>query len=214
MKLYLVRHGKTDDSSKQIRQSPHSHLGTEGVQQAHRLAKRIKNLPVDHILSSSWKRALETTKIIVQSKKADYSVVDFIHEQEQNPRIYGIPWDDAVAIEYRKKSLQNSHDLDWKYLNQGESRRDLIQRTNKFLEYLMTHYKDQSVLVVSHGLFISCLVTLCQLGSEYNDRLFSTVLRTHDFKNTSISLLEYEYSNNHWKTKFLNDYSHLDSWPN
>jgi broad specificity phosphatase PhoE len=66
MRLYLIRHGKTDAYLENKRQSPESTLGELGKDQANRLAARLKNVEFDVLISSHWPRAKQTAEIIAQ----------------------------------------------------------------------------------------------------------------------------------------------------
>ena len=93
MKIYLLRHGKSADHEKQIRQHPGSDLGLEGKKQAKKVAKRLKAESIEVIISSPWPRALTTAKIIARSLKLPLIIDERTSEYAQNPILNSLPYE-------------------------------------------------------------------------------------------------------------------------
>ena len=67
MKLIIARHGETIENQKEIIQG--QRLGTlseNGIEQAKKLALRLKSEKIDYIYSSDLARAKDTTKEIIK----------------------------------------------------------------------------------------------------------------------------------------------------
>lgn len=65
MKLYVVRHGRTNCNEKNIFNGRYDEdINIIGVQQAKILANKIKKLDIDLIISSPMKRTVSTANII------------------------------------------------------------------------------------------------------------------------------------------------------
>src|SRR3989344_4469423 len=66
MKLIITRHGETELNKQKIFQGPLSELSKEGISQAKKLARRLKDEKIDAIYSSDHKRAADTAKEIAK----------------------------------------------------------------------------------------------------------------------------------------------------
>lgn len=73
MTIYLVRHGETIFNARRILQFPDTPLSERGVEQAERVAMRLADAGIVHILSSDHLRALTTAQAI---RKAILESVD------------------------------------------------------------------------------------------------------------------------------------------
>ncbi|TSC87707.1 MAG: putative phosphoglycerate mutase [Microgenomates group bacterium Gr01-1014_16] len=115
MKIYLLRHGKSEEHEKQIRQHPGSDLGPEGKKQAKKVAKRLKAEPIEVIISSPWPRALTTAKIVARAMKLPVIIDERAHEIIQNPVLNGLPYDHQLAREFLETVKKQGKDVDWKF---------------------------------------------------------------------------------------------------
>ncbi|MFM2418015.1 MAG: hypothetical protein RL385_2738 [Pseudomonadota bacterium] len=66
MAIILVRHGETDGNTQRILQLPETPLNARGLEQADRLAARLAQRPITHILCSDFRRALQTAEPLAQ----------------------------------------------------------------------------------------------------------------------------------------------------
>ena len=65
-RVYIVRHGETEDNKQKIIQGQlDTILNSEGEQQADLVAKALKDIPFDVAYSSNLKRATDTAKRIL-----------------------------------------------------------------------------------------------------------------------------------------------------
>lgn len=149
MKLYIVRHGKTDWNIKGLVQGTKDiELNEEGIKQTEVLANKIDLNTIDVCFCSPMKRTIKTATIIVQNK------IDIIYDDLLVERNFG---------DYEGKKIDfNSIAKQWDYLlndssNNLESIRDCLLRAKKFLNKLKDSYKDKNILIVSHGGFIKML---------------------------------------------------------
>ncbi len=209
MNLYLVRHGKTDAKENNRKQAPTSPLSEEGKKQALAVAERLAKEKIDVIISSKWDRAYQTAEAVANKLKLKLETIEGIHEKEHNPDIYGIDLDSILFKKYSEEVEKFENNLDWKFDGKGESIRDLINRAKKFQSYLIKKYKDENVLVVSHGQFIRAFVIFSLLGEDYNDKTFYKMYTSITTSNTGVSLFEYFPERKHWELIYLNDHLHI-----
>lgn len=209
MLLFLVRHGASTGFDERRWQSPDSPLSDDGKKQSKALIKRSRFRKVDVVLASKWMRAKETGEIVAKALKKPLELFDGIHEREQNPKIYGAKWSSKINKNYYKDASGHPGDLDYKYEDLGESYRDVAKRAIKFKRHLVRKHTDQSLIVISHDIFIRCFVTICILGEKFKDDSFYKVFRSIRLSVTGISLLEYDEKRKMWKVWYLNDFSHF-----
>lgn len=144
MNIYITRHGKTDwNLQKKIQGSTNISINEEGIKEAEILKEKLKDVNIDLIISSSLKRAIETSEIINEGKNAEIIVDDRIRE-----RSYGIHEgshkDDFDFIEF------------WDYnknvkVQDAETIKDLFDRVYSFLDDIKEKYYDKNVLLVTHS---------------------------------------------------------------
>lgn len=209
MKLYLVRHGKSNASENNKRQAPTSPLSEEGKKQALALAERMTKEEIDILISSKWDRAYQTAEAVSKKLNLKLETIEGIHEKEHHPDMYGVSLDNELFRKYWKEVEKKESNLDWKFGGRGESLRDLINRVEKFQKHLIENHKNQNVLVVTHGLFVRTFVILSLLQDKFNDEVFYKLFTSISIENTGITLLEYLPDRNHWELKFLNDHLHI-----
>jgi len=156
MKLICVRHGETEENIKQIIQGHlQGKLTNDGIEQAKRVAKKLKDKKIDHIYSSDLARARDTAKEIAKFHlKTPIKFVEELRERK-------LGW-----LEGKQKGvdLLNWEEKRKKYYKPdcrprgGESYRELYERTKKFLYKILDKHKEDTVLFVSHGGTMKALV--------------------------------------------------------
>ncbi len=149
MKLYLVRHGKTDwNLSKLIQGKTDVPISDIGIKASKKIAKQLRDVHFDICFSSSLKRALDTAEIIVDGK-CEIIPSDLLMERDLG-RLEG-----TLVHNYKIKEFW---DLNYKKDANGvETPKELLARTKKFLDYLKKNYSDKTILVVSHSGTIKAL---------------------------------------------------------
>lgn len=172
MKVFLVRHGRTEYNEKGIVQGTLPvPLSKVGEMQANELREKLKDINFDACLSSPIFRAIQTAMIII-GDRVEIEKNDLLRERE------------IKILEGRSKE-----DIEIDPENYGEKdgieqNKDVFKRCEEFVEFLKENYKDKTVLVVSHGIVIQCLhIILHEEG--YSDDLTSV-----DVKNCYLEKIE------------------------
>ncbi len=155
MKLILVRHGETVGNLSGIKQGHlPGELTEKGLEQAKKLALRLKDENIDMIFSSDLKRAVDTTKEI-----SKFHNVPVIYTTELRERCHG-PFEGRHYSEYDKARKESGMDkIDFKFEN-SESYREIKERAGKFLKTLMKEHSGKAVLICSHNCFNRMLLGL------------------------------------------------------
>lgn len=209
MKIFLVRHGRTDAHEADRKQTPSSHLGELGLKQAKLLSERMKLEQVDRVFSSKWDRAKETAEIVSTAINKNLELFDGIHEKEHNPVIYGITKDSELHKRFEDDLSKYESDLNWKFEGKGESLTDVVSRAKVFQNHLIKNHSNENVLVITHEHFIRCFMALALLGDNYDNETFYKIYKGIWLQNTGISLLEYVESDKSWRLLYVNDHLHL-----
>lgn len=125
-KLYIVRHGKTDQNVKGIVQSSNDiELNEEGIKEAKELSKSINIDEIDSCIYSPLKRAKQTAETLVGDKiKIIYD--DLLFERGFGD-YEGKPINpDLIALHWDYNLNHSSHNL--------ESIQNCLLRAKRFLE--------------------------------------------------------------------------------
>ncbi|WP_413404401.1 histidine phosphatase family protein [Paenibacillus amylolyticus] len=139
--IYLIRHAKATG------QEPHAELTDEGIRQAEKLADLLAHHSITYIVSSPWKRAVQTAMPL------GIATLQHIHTDERlQERVLSsldLPnWMDVLKRTY--------DDVDW-VEEGGESSRNAAARGLALLEELWSR-PEQHGAVVTHGNLLSLLI--------------------------------------------------------
>lgn len=189
MKLILTRHGETEENIKGIIQGHMpGKLSENGIQQAKKLAERLKNEKIDAIYSSDLKRAVDTAKEIAKY----HPNTSLILTEKLRERNHG------------SLTGKNKSDIDWdNYVPDGETPENMYKRINEILDTAFLKYKKGVVVFVAHGA-ISRMIINCIMNHPIND--WDSI---KGLKNTSISIFEIKQDKKH-KVQLLNCTKHLN----
>ena len=135
--LYLVRHGETVDNANQIMQGQtQGALNEHGIQQAREVSEQWKDKPLDVILASDLKRAIDTARIIAEPHQMEVLTTPLLRERDWGsftgryiPDLKGETWPDDI------ETLEN-----------------LLSRAGEFIAYVMQTFPGKKVLAVGHGI--------------------------------------------------------------
>lgn len=161
MKIYLIRHGETDQNKRKCLQGRSDiELNEYGRELARRTAEGLKNVNFDIIFTSPLKRARETAEIIRGDREIPLICEELIQEisfGEYEGLCYG---KDNYSIP--DKDFMNFFDKPQEYQTppKGESFEEILKRTGSFLQELMQReeYKDKTILLSTHGCALKALL--------------------------------------------------------
>lgn len=151
--LILVRHGQTRwNKEKRLQGSTDIPLSKEGIRQAENVAEKLQLFPIDIILSSGLKRAVQTATII--AKKHHTAV---IKRKELNERNYGKYegrlWKDVLALlEAKHLHMQDLSPVG------GETYEVFTHRVKLEVQSMILRHTGKHMLIVCHGGVIRTLL--------------------------------------------------------
>lgn len=152
MKIFITRHGQTEwNALGKLQGRQDIKLNEVGKEQALTTGEKIKNEKIDIIITSPLKRARETAEII--NKQFN---VEIVEDDRLMERCYG-DFEGITKVELKEKKIQYPKiDDACNYLKNVdifnmETMQDLCARIYECLNEITTKYKDENVLIVTHG---------------------------------------------------------------
>ncbi len=200
-KLIFVRHAQADSNQKAkvcFNGTLDEDLTVKGVIQAKKAAEKLKNITINHIFSSSLKRAVQTAEIINH-----YHNLNIIIDKRLNEANFGL-WEGMTMSEVKSKypEMYNNRLKD-KYhyrIKHGESYEDVENRVSSFLNEIIKKYNNDTVLIVTHA-------TVLKLIFKYLLKKTLTEVESHYYRNTCITIINVK---DKISIEIFNDSSHLE----
>jgi broad specificity phosphatase PhoE len=201
MEIFLVRHGDCYNSSIEYfnidKNTMDPPLTSKGIEQTHKLVKRLNNLHFDKIYSSDLKRAKQTSEIIQKTIKSDIILSDAFREINMG-ELFQKSWNEYPEI-YAKWKL---HEEDISYPN-GENGADVWNRCKKEIE-LIEKIPYERIIIVCHGGTIRSII--CGILKIPQQKRFYLGFPP---ENCSISMILYQENEYYMHT--FNDYKHISN---
>lgn len=150
MKIYITRHGETQWNKEGRMQGwSNSHLSEQGILDAKRLGKRLKDVDLKCIYASPLGRAIETAELIRGDK--DIPIIRCEGLKEIN---FGA-WEGLTTSEIERRYPEQIHNF-WNRPGLykpvgGESYEQIIYRVSKVLAEIVATEWGGDVLIVTHG---------------------------------------------------------------
>ncbi len=196
MKLIITRHGETEENVAGILQGHlPGKLSANGIEQAKKVALRLKNEKFNFIYSSDLNRAANTAKEI--AKYHPNTKIEFVENlRERN----------MGEFQGKKKSEFGWDAKDQKATfiepKEGETMEEVYNRAESFLHKIIHKHHNDSVLFVCHGGVGRALIAVVT-GKDHTE-----IKLIESLQNTSISSFEIDEDKNH-KIICLNCTKHL-----
>ena len=187
MKIILTRHGETIENREGIVQGHlPGKLTKEGIEQAKKLALRLKHERLDCIYSSDLKRASDTAKEIVKyHKNTPFILTEKLRETNRGSKT-GMKISESEKIK----------------VNDEETKEDMAKRGKQIIDEAYSKYPKGTVLFVSHGKIGRILMTVIM------NKPVEYAYKIEPQQNTSVSIFEIMEDKRH-KIHFLNNIDHL-----
>ena len=197
MKLILVRHGQTIENRDDIVQGQIPGRLTElGIEQAKKLALRLKNEKIDAIYSSDLARAADTAREI--AKYHAYVPLEFVSDLRE--RDLGIFEEKPRAFLIEKTGATKTRDLP--DIEGGESLDKLMERASNFLDKVLHKHSNDTVLFVAHSTLNMALFCVITNAASLEIPILKRI------PNTAVSIFEINEDKSH-KVLLLNSAEHL-----
>jgi broad specificity phosphatase PhoE len=173
-RFVMIRHGESRTNATNTFQAGNQYdsdpLTERGAQAAARLARRLKDLPVDRVVSSGYLRARSTAAAIAESTGAPHVVpvwggsswtdlpaedprardrVSLLREIDLPSELAGLRFDDPRSSEIQHAAIAVADRPD-DHFSDEENLYDLWRRAQEITRYLEDRTEDL-VVVVAHG---------------------------------------------------------------
>lgn len=165
-KIYLIRHCKATG------QEPLAELTNEGKEKALELVHILDNCHIDHIISSPYKRAVQTIKPFSESIGIPMMIDENLEERVLSAK----PMEDWL------EQLENTFTDRELTFSGGESSSQALKRIRKVIDEVSENNQIRHVAIVSHGNILSLLI-------NHYDRTFGFE-QWQQMKNPDIFVLE------------------------
>lgn len=165
MKIYLTRHGETEwNIESRLQGTYDSRLTEKGVQDIKKLSKRLIDIEIDTIYSSTSQRAIDTAHILQGQRKIE--IVKSPRLKEMNVGDWqGQVWE-KIKDENPREYAQYWNTPHLYTSNQGgEDFYQVQHRAISLINTLVEIHKGQTILLVSHGVILKTIFTYFQKKS-------------------------------------------------
>jgi 2,3-bisphosphoglycerate-dependent phosphoglycerate mutase len=151
--IHTLRHAHTQyNAERRYAGSIDISLSESGVRDARAAAEKLAEVKFDVVVTSKLRRAYETADILVGGR------APIVQNRLCNERNFGVmeglTWDDIQGLQPPVLLINVGNDLHTVNPLRGEPFEDVWDRAKKFRRFLFRAYKGQSILVVSHGVFL------------------------------------------------------------
>lgn len=162
-RIYFVRHAEPDRSVHYDRLRP---LTEEGLRDSLEVTRVLKNKNVDVIISSPYKRSMDTIGDLAKTLGKEILTDDDFRERNAGG------WHGDNFLEYIKNQW-----ADFNYhIKDGESLNEVQLRNVRALKKVLSSYKDKNVVIATHGTALSTI-----LNYYYPQYDFECFMRIVDF---------------------------------
>lgn len=153
--LVVLRHGQTDwNHQRRFQGQADIELNATGIKQAEAVGARLKRLSFDAVYASPLSRAYETARIVAP----DADIQTDPRLMEINVGTWaGRTWDEVIA-EMPDYEQRYANGVDFRRSPSGETLAELVERGRPAMLEIASRHEDQTVLVVSHGLFLNRVI--------------------------------------------------------
>jgi len=197
----VIRHGETSaNRSGVIQGQTDVPLNAAGEAQARRLAMRWKDRRFDAVYSSDLSRAVRTAGIVAPGSTP--VTTSDLREMDLGA------WCGLTTTEVAERFPD-----EWKAFRTGsvecrasggESRRDVLARTERFFTEALARHPGGDVLVVTHGGVLRVFFLMIMGGEKVELPLLPAT------GNTGISVAKFDNDTRLWRLVTWNDTAHLD----
>lgn len=184
MKLIITRHGRTTENETGIIQGHlPGHLSETGIEQAKKVALRLKDEKIDFIYSSDLARTADTAKEI--SRFHPNTPITFVKELRE---IYLGAWQGKPK---REISLTINGTIEENHPEDGETLENLYNRANNFLHKILLKHDNDTVLLAGHDKINKAMIAVI------TGKTAQEIPSIENQHNTSICILNIDETKNH-----------------
>jgi broad specificity phosphatase PhoE len=199
MNLIAVRHGETE-WNVQLREMGHlnSPLTARGVQQAEAVGRRLESVGFDALYSSNLGRAVQTAEIIASICHKSVHIDTGLRERHMG--IFQGLTREEISEKYPEQMAAYERAGFMDVIPEGETAQERTDRSARVLTEIASRHPQQTIVVVTHGGFLTGFLGFV-LGIPFSNG--------RRFRKQNASLNAFEYEEPTWYLQTWNDVTHL-----
>jgi len=145
--IYFIRHAESDYTVRESRIRP---LTEKGLSDRHMVTEYLRDKNIDVVLSSPYKRALDTITVFAEKYNSKIEIIEDFREHTSN--------NEAVKEEEFPLVMKRLwSDFSVKLFG-GECLAEVQERNINALNEVLIKYKDKNIAVGTHGLALSTII--------------------------------------------------------
>ncbi len=152
--IYFVRHALPDFTIKSDRERP---LTDEGKKASFKVLEYLKDKNIDILLSSPYKRAIDTIKPFADSINKDIILIEDFRERKI---------DSCWIEDFETFSKNQWQDFSYK-LTDGESLKEVQDRNINALKNILNTYNNKNIVIGTHGTALSTIINFYDPSFNY-----------------------------------------------
>ncbi len=154
--IYFVRHAQSnyenhDDQTRELTE--------KGLEDRKLVSKYLKDKNIDIILSSPYKRAVDTVRHFADNNNYTIEIIDDFRERKI---------DSAWIEDFNGFNKHQWEDFSYK-LSDGETLYEVQERNIRTLKDVLERYKDKNIVIGSHGTALSTIINYFDHTFGYED---------------------------------------------
>jgi len=146
--IYFLRHGKTTLNKSGKHQFSDTVLSETGIQQAHAIAEKIKDIKIDVIISSTLERTMQTASIVAEKINVPIETSELLVELRRPSELWGKNWFEPKSLWIMGNLYFRVYDKNWHYSDE-ENLEEFHERAKQALNYIANR-PEENILVVTH----------------------------------------------------------------
>jgi len=197
-KIYFLRHGQTNANvEKRYCGQTDVALNHKGLADAGSIAKMLKNISIDTIVSSDLKRTIQTADLINEYHNLKIELAPEFREINFG-KFENLTFKEIGELYPKEKEKMIKEKINYNFI-EGESLTKLYNRVIKAFYKLIKDKPEDNILIVSHGGVIGMILTEILSGDinnywsiESDNTRISTVVDHDGFlylKNLNVKVL-------------------------
>lgn len=154
--VYFIRHAEPnfDNHDDMTRE-----LSAKGLKDRELITGFLLDKQIDAVISSPFKRAIDTVRDFANKNGMDITIIDDFRERKV---------DSCWIEDFTSFSKKQWEDFTYK-LSDGECLAEVQQRNIVALDKILDDYRDQNIVVGSHGTALSTIINYYDKTFGYNE---------------------------------------------
>lgn len=154
--VYFIRHAEPNYNNHE---DETRELSDKGLEDRKLVSEYLSNKKIDIVLSSPYKRAIDTVKHFADDNYLSIEIIADFRERKV---------DNVWIDDFNTFCQQQWNDFSYK-LSDGETLSEVQSRNISALKCVLKKYKDKNIVVGSHGTALSTIINYFDPSFGYND---------------------------------------------